>query len=193
MPRKTDSSHEPIPLTRRGMLQGSSLLIGVLSAGSALAPFVPSRTWALELSALDDRQARIVMAFIKHLYPHPSLDDAVYALVVKAVDQKAAADKATRLIVLAGIDHLNAIGNGDWLGRDVALQEIDVRALEGTPFFSYLRVTSVNTLYNNPLAFKHFGYGGEAGDTGYLYTGFNDLKWLPDPPPSASGPIPKDD
>jgi hypothetical protein len=50
----------------------------------------------------------------------------------------------------------------------------------------------INTLYNNPLAFKHFGYGGEEGDTGYLYKGFNELTWLPEPPLEASGPIPKD-
>lgn len=182
-----------IPLSRRGVLKGGSVLIGVLSAGSVLAPFAPSRTWALELSALNESQARTVMTFIKILYPHPTLDDAVYALVVKAVDQKAASDKATLLMLTEGIDHLNAIGNGNWLERDPALREIDVKGLEGTPFFSLLRVTSVNTLYNNPLAFRHFGYGGEEGDTGYLHKGFDDLTWLPDPPAAASGPIPKDD
>jgi hypothetical protein len=187
------AARPPIALTRREALRGSGVLIGVLSAASVLAPFAPSRTWALELTALDEGQARTVMAFIKILYPHPTLDDAVYALVVKAVDQKAAADKATRLMLVEGIEQLNAIGGGNWLGRDPNLQEIDVKGLEGTPFFTFLRVSAVNTLYNNPLAFKHFGYGGEEGDTGYLYKGFNDLAWLPDPPAAASGPIPKDD
>ncbi len=179
-------------LTRRGALKGGGVLIGVLSVTSVLAPLAPSRTWALELGGLDEAQARTVMIFVKTLYPHPSLEDAVYALVVKAIDQKASADKATRLTLVEGIDRLNAIGGGNWLARDPALQEIDVAGMEGTPFFSTLQVATINTLYNNPFAFKHFGYGGEEGDTGYLYKGFNELTWLPEPPLEASGPIPKD-
>ena len=179
-------------LTRRGALKGGGVLIGVLSVTSVLAPLAPSRTWALELGGLDEAQARTVMIFVKTLYPHPSLEDAVYALVVKAIDQKASTDKATRLTLVEGIDRLDAIGGGNWLARDPALQEIDVAGMEGTPFFSTLQVATINTLYNNPLAFKHFGYGGEEGDTGYLYKGFNELTWLPEPPLEASGPIPKD-
>lgn len=187
------AARPPIALTRREALRGSGVLIGVLSAASVLAPFAPSRTWALELTALDETQARTVLTFIKILYPHPDLDDAVYAITVKAIDQKAAADKPTRLMLVEGIGRLVAIAGGAWVNRDPALQEIDVKGMEGTPFFTLLRVTTINTLYNNPIAFRHFGYGGEEGDLGYLYKGFNDLKWLPDPPAEASGPIPKDD
>ena len=83
------------------------------------------------------------------------------------------------------------IGSGDWLKRSQALREIDVASMEGSPFFSLVRSTAVVALYNNDMAFAHFGYGGRKGNKGYLYKGFNDLNWLPDPPAAASGPIPK--
>lgn len=45
-------------------------------------------------------------------------------------------------------------------------------------------------LYNNELAFAHFGYEGNAfpfqKGGGYLLRGFNDLKWLPNPTAQAS-------
>jgi hypothetical protein len=46
-------------------------------------------------------------------------------------------------------------------------------------------------LYSNPIAWAHFGYEGEAfSKGGYLLRGFNDLKWLPEVPTAASGPMP---
>jgi hypothetical protein len=45
-------------------------------------------------------------------------------------------------------------------------------------------------LYNNPLVWQAFGYEGASFDHGgYLERGFDDLGWLPDPPPEASPPV----
>ena len=73
-------------LTRRDLLKGSGVLIGMLSgASSALLALTPSRTWAVELSALTEAQGLELMRFARTLYPHDSLDDAAYALVAKAL------------------------------------------------------------------------------------------------------------
>ena len=61
-----------------------------------------------------------------------------------------------------------------------------------TPSDNTIRSTAVVSLYSNAMAYEHFGYGASKGDGGYLHQGFNNLSWLPDPPASASGPIPID-
>ena len=62
-----------------------------------------------------------------------------------------------------------------------------LKKIEGSPFFQKVRGTEIVSLYNNPGVWKEFGYGGPSYDFGgYLKHGFNDLKWLPDPPESAS-------
>src|SRR5436190_296620 len=67
---------------------------------------------------------------------------------------------------------------------------LELSALEETPFFGKVRGTCVGALYDNPLAYAHFGYEGSSWEKGgYLQRGFNDLKWLPDPPANASPPL----
>ncbi len=182
-----------IKLTRRELLKGTGVLTGTLALSSTLAMLAPSRVWALELQGLDTHQGDVLLAFTRQLYPHPTLDDAVYALVVKDLDGKAQKDPAVRRQLADGVKQLDATAGGsDWSKRDSGAQARDVAALAGTPFFTTVRTTAIVSLYSNPLAFEHFGYGASDGDGGYLYKGFNNLSWLPDPPAEASGPIPKD-
>jgi hypothetical protein len=50
-----------------------------------------------------------------------------------------------------------------------------------------VRGQCISSLYNNDMAFAHFGYPGPSWEKGgYINRGFNDLKWLPDPPAAAS-------
>lgn len=177
--------------TRRALLKGTGLLTGTLALSSVLAELAPGRAWALDLGTFSTHQGAVVLAFSRHLYPHPTLDDAVYALVVKDLDSQAATDHAVQQIVLSGVRGLDQVGGGDWLKRAPALQLVDVESMQGTPFFATVRATAVVTLYNNDMAFAHFGYGGSAGHLGYLHKGFNDLTWLPEPPAAASGPVPQ--
>lgn len=188
---RTTAAVVPAGTTRRDLLKGTGLLAGTLALSSTLATMAPSRSWALPLQTLSTQQGAVILAFTRHLYPHPHLDDAVYALVVKALEEKAAHDAATKATLLHGIERLNHIGSGDWLKRSPPLQLIDVKSMQSTPFFQLVRGTAVVALYNNDMAFAHFGYDGKQGNEGYLYKGFNDLTWLPDPPASDSGPIPK--
>ena len=64
-------------------------------------------------------------------------------------------------------------------------------ALESSAFFQMLRTKTLGVLYATPMAYAYFGYEGEAfSKGGYLLRGFNDLRWLPEVPPSDSGPVP---
>ncbi|WP_144145901.1 tat (twin-arginine translocation) pathway signal sequence [Paraburkholderia sp. BCC1884] len=181
-----------IPLTRRELLRGTGVLMGTLAFSSVLSTLAPSRAWALELQGLDTHQGEVILAFTRQLYPHATLDNAVYALVVKDLDTKAKADPAVRQQLADGVKQLDAQAGSDWLKRSAAAQAQDVAALAGTPFFNTIRSTAVVSLYANTMAYAHFGYGASEGDGGYLYKGFNSLSWLPNPPAGASGPIPTD-
>lgn len=181
-----------IPLSRRTFLKGSgSVLAGTLVAASGpIALLAPSTSWALELDSLDTSAGQTLLRLSRHLYPHPTLEDAVYALVVKDLDAAAAADPATAKLLKFGTQALDKAAGGNWLALSDDEQFLYVESLEGTPFFELVRSTAVVSLYNNDLAFAHFGYPGAKGDAGYLRRGFSDLNWLPEPPPEASGPLP---
>jgi hypothetical protein len=194
-PHQHDDRHSAalrIPLTRRELLKGSGVLMGTLAFSSVLSALAPSRVWALELQGLDTHQGEVILAFTRQLYPHATLDNAVYALVVKDLDAKAKADPAVRKQLADGVRQLDARAGSNWLKRPSAAQAEDVAALAGSPFFNTVRSTAVVSLYSNTMAYEHFGYGASAGDGGYLTKGFNSLSWLPDPPPADSGPIPTD-
>jgi hypothetical protein len=187
-------SSEPPPspfgsISRRRFLQSSVVLTGLLVAGSPIALLAPSRAWAVELTHLDQPQADSVMALAKTLYPHPTLPDAVYALVVKDIDAKAA-DPKTAALVKDGVAKLDQSSNGKWLGESDAERTALVTANQSDPFIQLVRGQCITSLYDNAMAYAHFGYEGEAfSKGGYVYRGFNDLTWLPNPPESASPPV----
>jgi hypothetical protein len=184
---------EPLLPTRREFLkQGTGILIGTLAfASGPVALLAPSRTWALELSALDEATAGILLRLARLLYPHDRMEDAVYAMVVKALD-KDAAGAGVKQLLAAGVAALDAAAGGSFLAQPPQRQLVAVKALEGTLFFEKVRGTCITALYDNPLAYAHFGYEGGSWDKGgYLERGFNDLKWLPSPPADASPPLPR--
>ena len=172
---------------RRRFVQGvTAVLSGALGTLSPLAALVPSRTWAVDLHVLSADQAATLLAMIHTIAPHDGLDESAYALVVAAIDANAA-DPDARAQTLAGLQGLGAEFTHD--AEAVRVQKL--QAIEPSPFFQSIRQTTVSVLYNNPIAWQHFGYEGEAfSKGGYLLRGFNDLKWLPEVPVSASGPMP---
>jgi len=181
-----------LPLSRRSFLKGSgSVIVGTLAMTSgSIALLAPSRSWALELNSLNDHTGKTLLQFCRHLYPHADLEDAVYALVVKDLDASAADDPDIRMLLQSGVQDLDSAAGGDWLSIGDDAQFLYVDSLQGTPFFEKLRGTAVVSLYNNDMAFAHFGYEGKKGNAGYLHRGFDDLTWLPDLPDKASGPMP---
>lgn len=175
-------------LDRRQFMQAATgVLTGVLSALSPLAALVPGRSWALEMRTLSSSQAATLLAMIRTMLPHDGLDEAAYALVVGALDADAASVPASRTRLNEGI----ALLGPDFAALPEASRVAALRAIEPGEFFQSVRRTSLFVLYDNPIAWAHFGYEGEAfSKGGYLFRGFNDLKWLPDVPLPDSGPMP---
>ena len=178
-----------MPLTRRQFLKGSGVLFGTIAIGSPLAMLAPSPAWALELKALDSRSGETLLKFGRTLYPHETLPDAVYALLVKDLDAMAGADPKLAEQLRQGVLELDQAAGGAFSKASAAKQMAAVRALEGTPFFATVRGKCVTSLYDNEMTWVAFGYPGESWSKGgYIARGFQDLKWLPAPPESASPP-----
>jgi hypothetical protein len=173
---------------RRDFIQGASgVLTGLLVAGSPWASLAPSRAWALDLSALTSQEGATLMVAARTIAPHDKLEDAAYAMVVHSIDTAVGRDAVLRKQYREGLAKLGA--------QFVSLQEEArvkaLKAIEPTPFFQTLRVNTLQTLYATPMAYAYFGYEGEAfSKGGYLYRGFNDLRWLPEVPEADSGPMP---
>ena len=176
-----------LPLARREFLKGSGLLFGSLATGTLLAGLAPSSAWALELKKLSTAQGQTLMAMGRTLYPHQKLPDAVYALLAKDLDAKAAGDAGAAKLISEGVAWLNQSAGGDFAKASAPKREEIVRGMEGTAFFGTVRGQCVTSLYDNDMAYAVFGYPGSAWEKGgYITRGFQDLKWLPEPSRAAS-------
>ena len=176
-------------LSRREFLQGSGVLVGTLWASSAtLIALAPSRVWAVELKSIDEATGKALLAFTRQIFPHPKLDDAVYALVVKDLDAEAAGNADVKKLLTDGTAGLDKATGGNFAAAPKDKQAAITASLAKSPFFEKVRGKAVVSLYNNELAFAYFGYEGNAFQKGggYLLRGFNDLKWLPAPSAKAS-------
>ena len=179
-----------LPLARREFLKGSGLLFGSLATGTLLAGLAPSSAWALELKKLSTEQGQAIMAMGRTLYPHQKLPDAVYALLAKDIDAKAAGDAGSAKLISEGIAWLNQSAGGNFAKASAPKREEIVRGMEGTAFFGTVRGQCITSLYDNDMAYAVFGYPGSAWEKGgYITRGFQDLKWLPEPS-RASSPLP---
>jgi len=176
-----------LPLARREFLKGSGLLFGTLVSGSLLAGLAPSNAWALELKKLSTADGQTLMAMGRVLYPHKRLPDAVYALLAKDLDAKAAGDAASAKMLQDGIAWLDKSAGGSFAKASASKREEIVRGMEGTAFFGTVRGQCITSLYDNDMAYAVFGYPGSAWEKGgYITRGFQDLKWLPEPSKEAS-------
>ena len=127
------------------------------------------------------------MAAARTICPHDKLEDAAYALVVKAIDTDASKDEILRKRMSEGIAKLGAdFANAPESARVEALKKV-----ESSEFFQTMRLKTIQVLYSTPMAYAYFGYEGEAfSKGGYLFRGFNDLRWLPEVPLDDGGPMP---
>ena len=178
-----------LPLTRREFLQGSGVLTGTLAVGSVLVTLAPSRSWAIELKSLSSAEGETLMKMGRVLYPHPKLPDAVYALLAKDLDADAGKSAETLKLLRDGVAALDKAAGGSFASASAGKQLEVVKAIEGQPFFNAVRGKCITALYDNDIAFATFGYPGASWDKGgYITRGFQDLKWLPNPPAAASPP-----
>ncbi len=177
-----------VAIDRRQFLHGvTGVLSGVLVVSLPLASLRPGRAWSVDLHVLNAAEAATLQAMVHTIAPHDGLDEAAYALVIAALDTAAGASAESRDALLAGIKGLGVEFPAASESEHIAKLE----AIELSPFFQSVRLKTVMVLYDNPIAWAHFGYEGEAfSKGGYLTRGFNDLKWLPEVPLDASGPMP---
>jgi hypothetical protein len=177
-----------IPVDRRDFLKATGVLTGMLALGSPLALIAPSRAWAADLRAFTSAEGATLMAMARTIAPHDKLEDAAYAIVIQNIDSEAVKDELTLKLMKEGVATLGA-------GFAVAPETLRVEALkkvEQTPFFQTMRVKVFGILYATEMAYRHFGYEGEAySKGGYLFRGFNELRWLPEVPLADSGPVVK--
>jgi hypothetical protein len=179
---------ELVTLNRRELLKTTTgLLTGWVVAGSPLALIAPGRAWAVDLTTLTSSEGAALMSMARTIAPHDKLDDAAYALVVQAVDSDAAKDAITHKMVREGFAEL---GTGFVASPENERVEA-LKKIEPSAFFQTIRLKTLQVLYSSPIAYAYFGYEGEAfSKGGYLFRGFNDLRWLPEVPAADSGPLP---
>lgn len=181
------SKRPELQLTRRRFLQGSGILMGTLAIGTPLAVLAPSLAWALELTTLDTATGEALLKLGRTIFPHPNLQDAVYAVLVKDLDSMASADPKIAAQLKEGVSGLNKAIGGLFATAEQSAQIAVVKSIEGSPFFATVHGKCVHSIYDNEMTWAVFGYPGECWSKGgYIARGFQDLKWLPDPPPGAS-------
>jgi len=173
---------------RRVFLRSATgMLTGLLAVGSPLALLAPSRAWALDLTALTSQEGTALLAAARTIAPHDELEDPAYALVVQAIDASVAKDEGLRKQYRDGLARLGA----NFASACEATRVEALEAVESSAFFQALRTNTLQVLYATPMAYAYFGYEGEAfSKGGYLFRGFNDLRWLPEVPQVDSGPVP---
>ena len=176
-------------MNRRQFLQSSGTAAGVAVFGLPIIT-APDRSWALELSGtLDQHTADTLLVMARRLYPHRTLNDIYYGRVVEALDQAAKSDSAVKMLLSDGVKTLDAAKYVRFLDLSPGYQTEVLEAMQDDPFFQKVRGTEVVALYNDELVWRHFGYEGASFPYGgYIDRGFDDLSWLPDPPPEASPP-----
>ena len=178
-----------VSLNRRELLKTTTgLLTGWVVAGSPLALIAPGRAWAVDLITLTSSEGATLMSLARTIAPHDQLDDAAYVLVIQAIDSDAAKDAGTHKMIQEGLAALKA----DFSGRSETERVAAVKGIESSVFFQTIRLKTLQILYSNPIAYAYFGYEGEAfSKGGYLFRGFNDLRWLSEVPLEDSGPLPE--
>ncbi len=175
-----------LPLTRRDLLRGSGVLMGTIATTGIIASLAPSSVWAIELKSLTEAEGKAIMKMGQILYPSTKLPEAVYALLAKDLDADASKDPAAAKLLKDGVAALDK-ATGGFAKAPVAKQLEAVKALNGDAFFGSVRGKCITSLYDNDMAYAALGYPGSAWEKGgYITRGFQDLKWLPEPPKAAS-------
>jgi len=181
-------------MSRNGMNRRQFLLTsGRTAAGAAIASgavlAAPDGAWALELTTLDEHTAKTLLKMSRQLYPHDMLADMYYAAVVEALDGEAKGNKDLAAMLKQGVAELDDAMGIKWLELSDGYQLDVLKQRESSDFFQKVRGTTVVSLYNDQLVWRHFGYEGSSYEFGGYYDrGFDDLSWLPAPDEDASPP-----
>jgi hypothetical protein len=132
---------------------------------------------------LESQRAHVLLVrVIRIAFPHDTLPDTAYERTADSLLDLAVQSNRMTLAVANGLDSLGSLPAGDFLDlpADAALAQL--KAIERTEFFTFVRGNTVLTLYNLPEVWEALGYEGASVEKGgYLTRGFDDLDWLPEP------------
>ena len=178
----------PEQVTRRGFLAGSAATIVTVAVSGATMLIDPGGAFgsprAIELHSLTPAQARVLLQFVRDLFPHPQIAETYYAQAMEPLNDEAGRNLSTKKLLASGIEQLNRLAKAapGKTYADVEDEEVRVGAIkmiEHGPFFAKVYGTTVVSLYNQPALWPIFGYEGpSSAKGGYLHRGFNDLDWL---------------
>lgn len=125
---------------------------------------------------------------LETMFPHDSVDRALYRAPAEALVGAADKDAGTRQLLESGWRSLRQAAGGDWAAATEQARLGAIEATNGSPLFALLRQTTVFTFYGNPKVWEAFGYDGDAWVFGgYLGKGLVTVDWLPSPPAPAEG------
>jgi hypothetical protein len=176
-------------MKRREFLKtGAMAVVGTAVATSGLAAESNAAEQALpKLSILKPDEAQTLLQVTRQIFPHRTLGDAPYWDVVGQLDAAAQADPSVAKMLSDGVAQLDSSQGSKFVELNDKEKVEALKSIDTTPFFQKVRGVELQTLYSDPAVFKAMGYQGASYSIGgYLHHGFNDLKWLPDPPQSAS-------
>lgn len=173
-------------------LEGQTSGEGGIRAGDAAvatdkAPYETAGEGGLkDLKALDEETATTLVAVARAMYPHDRVPDLHYERIVASLDEKAAGDEVTKVLLTDGIRSLSTL-TGRWPnefgGLDEAEQVEALSRIEKGAFFKAVAAEIVVGLYSQPDVWQYFGYEGPSNDKGgYVDRGFDDIDWLDDAP-----------
>ena len=180
-------------MNRRRFLETSSQAaagVVIAAVGGTTLLMASDGAWAMSLETLSAADATTLLKALRVIYPHDSLGDQYYAAVVAALDEDAKGGGETAGLLKDGVAGLDQAYGIPFAELSEGNQLRVLTAIQDTPFFQTIRGKAVVALYNNPLVWQAFGYEGASFEEGgYLERGFDDLGWLPEPPPEASPPV----
>ena len=183
-----------VQLDRRRFLASTLTAVGAYVVAYQGATWIvgPGKAWAAGVDTFEPELADTLLKMTRALYPHDFLGDVHYAQVVQDLDGEVSGfdDKGRLELLRGGMAALDEASGGTFTTATPEQKQAALEKIAGSPFFEAVRSKTVVSLYNQPEVWKKFGYEGPSYDEGgYLWRGFNDLSWLPDPPAEASPPV----
>jgi hypothetical protein len=175
---------EPGKVSRRGFLAGGAATIVTVAVSGATMLLDPAGAWAIQLDHLTPQQARVLLQFVRDLFPHTQIAETYYAQAIAPLNEEAGRNLSTKKLLTGGIEQLNRLSNAAPGKTYADVEDEDrrveaIKKIEHGPFFAKVYGTTVISLYNQRALWPIFGYQGpSSAKGGYLHRGFNDLDWL---------------
>lgn len=168
---------------RRFVAAGAATIVTVAVSGATIL-LDPKGAWAIQLDNLTPGEARVLLQFVRDLFPHAHLAETYYARAIEPLNDEAGRNSSTKKLLVDGVEQLNRLTNAAPRKTYADVEDEDTRVaaikrIERGAFFAKVYGTTVVSLYNQRALWPIFGYEGpSSAEGGYLHRGFNDLDWL---------------